>query len=174
MQEDDEAFDVVEKDEFMGSPRRQPDHVFLVALLDRPGVPDALQELEWLHFRPGTPANGDYTVVVIRFPDLAELPELTWIVAIFPKDYLEVVQEGLRKSSFKMNPGIPRVIPTCSLPEIPTGMPALVVSAGPVADEVSVFPLEMAPNVFTLEGMRKGVAGVIVMPDEKKCAVQSS
>jgi hypothetical protein len=173
MQEDD-AFEAIEQDEFMGAPKREPDQIFLIAMLDRPGVPEVLQELEWRYFRPGTPANGDYTLVILRFPYLVKVPELTWIVAMFPRDYLETIQESLRKSSFKMNSGIPRVLPTCSLPEIPTGMPALVVSAGPVADEMAVFPLEMAPNVFTLEGMQKGVAGVIVMPDEKKCAVQSS
>lgn len=170
MQEQDEKkiFESVPTEEFLGAAKRSPERIFLIAPLGRPGVSDVVTELEWSYFRPDTPANDDLELVLVRFPNADSIlqVELTWAVLSFPKDYLEVIQEGLRKHvpPFQMNPGIPRIL--SKYPSMPLDFPALIVSPECLENEVETFPLEMAPNIYTIEGVRMGVVGLVVPPSK--------
>jgi len=117
-----------------------PHQLFLAGCVGvRPGLADAIKEIEDSLYPPDHPENAKFELIFIRWK---AMPELLWQVFIFPLDERSLVEPVLNKHGFRISDGIPTVFD-----EKP---------------EPTLFPINDAPNFFTIEG-KGGYVSIVAL-----------
>jgi hypothetical protein len=108
---------------------QRPDLISYCSLAFRIGLAQWMMELEYRHFRPGTPLNEDFSMAMMKWPDDAPM---IWTVMSIPASYRELADELAAKAMLSVKPADYR---------------CLMLGGG----KEEVFPV-YGPNVFMVEG----------------------
>lgn len=122
-------------DEGMVAMSTKPGRLTLISLVGRPGVLRFLSLLEHDHFPPGTPANADFELVVLHWPDDIQIP---WLVTIIPTTAEPIARRLATEAGLRFANGVPHVL----------SMPEGGVEGGRHVERT--FPINH-PRAFTLE-----------------------
>lgn len=109
-------------------PITNPDQLFVICLLARPGLHEALVDIEESFYRPDTPANGKFELVLVRWPEDAPL---LWAIIAVPYSDKEKVRQKFEGRGFSLQAALPSIL----------------------GERVETFPIEFSTNVFTIEGV---------------------
>ena len=109
-------------------PQENPMKIIIVGMLMRPGVSEALTEIEHSLFPPGSAANEKFELMIVNWPEDGGLP---WAVAMVPIEYKSDVFA---------------ICARCNLKSIQGAVPMSISSK-----RVEAFVFDSADNVFTLE-----------------------
>lgn len=84
----------------------RPDRLTLVSHAARPGIARFWMTLEHTFFKPDTPANDEFEIVFVEWPDPA--PSILWAIAVLPWSLFGVVKtETAPSAGMRIADGVP-------------------------------------------------------------------
>lgn len=146
---------IVDQDEFIRLPQKEPDRLFLIMFLLRPGIPDIMGDIEYTLYPPTNEIEAEKLKVwIYKWPEDPEF-RLPWAILSMPMSDKAKVEDILRKGRppFHMSQGTPKMtrgeggLLSCNREMMNK------LCMGPICDCERWYKWPMhGDNVFTIEG----------------------